>query len=460
MATVDVLIEVSERVDSAFSRHRAAIESASESNNQAENLVSSLSSLGVDVVGDFAPVPLFTDSMDDDRARSFSEFSATSENADVSATSVVVAAKVERSELSSLANRSDLKVWPNSPIVLYNDEESLIDLARSSGGIDCRPFRPGVSISALRELLSIESVWTDGFRGQNIIVGIIDEGVNGDEYPVIGGYSSPNTPPPGSAAITSHGSMCAADVMVAAPAARLYDYPFLGNQNSGGALQMFQSVLDQRRIDGTPHITNNSYGFVGKPPLVDFPNHEVWDINHPLHRKVREVIASGAPAFFAAGNCGSNCPSGNCHISGIGPGHSIHASNSLEEVITVAAVNSRHERIGYSSQGPGGFEANKPDVAAYSHFFANFGEGRPGGLAQLFDNGTSAATPVAAGVGALLMSAFEGRLTPELLKQVLMDGAINLGSSPGWDTETGHGVINAASAYSLLKDRLPSVVPA
>lgn len=248
-------------------------------------------------------------------------------------------------------------------------------------------------------------------------------------------------------------SMCAADILVAAPAAKLYDYPFLGQPKSGGALAMFQEVLDQRRRDGTPHVTNNSYGFVGRPPRKDYPNHEIYDRNHPLHRKVREVVASGCTSFFAAGNCGSECPSSVCHPSGIGPGISIHGSNALDEVITVAAVNHRHDRVGYSSQGPGPsedkFAERKPDVAAYSHFFGNFGPGRPaGGDASRFDNGTSAATPVAAGVAALLLSARPG-LTPASIKNALIQGAVNIGP-PGWDRDTGHGVISAAASYVLL----------
>lgn len=180
-------------------------------------------------------------------------------------------------------------------------------------------------------------------------------------------------------------SMWAADVLAAAPWAKLYDYPFLGVQNSGGALQMFQAVLAQRRRNGTPHVTNNSYGFVGVPSGPLAARHEISDINHPIHRKVREDVASGCHVFFAAGNCGQDCPSGDCQPSGIGPGRSIHASNALGEVITIAAVNSHHERIGYSSQGPAMFAAPKPDLACYSHFFGNFGPGRPGGLAQPFD---------------------------------------------------------------------------
>jgi subtilisin family serine protease len=215
---------------------------------------------------------------------------------------------------------------------------------------------------------------------------------------------------------------------------------------------MFQAVLEQRRRDGTPQIANNSYGFVGIPPRDSFPTHEIHDLNHPLHRKVREVITSGCTTFFAAGNCGSECPSGACHPSGIGAGRSIHGSNALKEVITIAAVNSRHDRIGYSSQGPGMFERQKPDLACYSHFFGNFGPGRPaGGDLNSFDNGTSAATPVAAGVAALLLSAFPG-MTPVRMRQALLAGAIDIGR-PGWDAETGFGVINAGASYQFLRTR-------
>lgn len=306
-----------------------------------------------------------------------------------------------------------------------------------------------MEVSAIRELLGAPEIWRQGFRGQNVVAGIIDEGVNGSVYPVVGGFSLPNaTRMPGSAPIESHGSMCAADILVAAPAVKLYDYPFLGIANSGGAITMFQAVLSQRRIDGTPHLTSNSYGFVGRPPRDRYPNHEVWNIDHPVHRKVREVVASGAAAFFAAGNCGQPCPSSACHGSGIGTGKSIHASNSLDEVICVAAVNSRHERIGYSSQGPGNFHRRKPDFAAYSHYFGNFGPGRPGGTAQPFDNGTSCACPTAAGVGALLLSAFPD-LDPQRLKQSLIAGAFDIGA-PGWDVHTGHAVVNALAAYNLL----------
>lgn len=454
MAKINVLVEIEKRQPEAFATHDAARNSVLESASQAESLVEELTVPGLEILGDFAPVPLFSERsvQGDARSAGFAEFASAETNSDRVAESVVVAAEVEESRLSELESKPGVKVYPNSEMTLLVDDDYIYDLASTAGGLDCRPFHPAVPISTIRTLLGVRAIWQDGFLGQNIIVGIIDEGIDGTTYPVVGGFSLSQVQPPGSAPVTSHGSMCAADVLVSAPWAKLYDYPFLGIPDSGGALTMFHAVLEQRRLDGTPHITNNSFGFTNVPPRELAPNHEIYDLNHPLHRKIREVVASGSPAFFAAGNCGADCPSGKCQPSSIGPGISIHGSNSLTEVITVAAVNSQHERIGYSSQGPGMFDPRKPDISSYSHFFGNFGPDRPGGESpSLFDNGTSAACPVAAGVGALLMSAIPG-LTPEALKQALMSTSIDIGPL-GWDTDTGSGVINAATAYAFLRAR-------
>ncbi|WP_372570773.1 S8 family peptidase [Ruegeria jejuensis] len=457
MTGIRVLLEIASERPDALEMHSAAVEGESEAERQAADLLSDVGGAGIELDQNCTPIPMFLDvgaSPGADFIDSVQPLHP--ELAPVSRT-MILPAEISRERLDDLRGNPNVSIWPNSPLTLFSAHEAM-DSARSDGGVDCRPFRDAVDLAVLRDLLGTDMLWDSGYRGQSIVVGILDEGVNGDEYPVIGGFARPGAfVQPGAAAITSHGSMCAADVLVAAPAARLYDYPFLGIPNSGGALQMFQAVLNQWNIDGTPQITNNSYGFAGVPDPAQAPNHEIHDINHPLHRKVREVVSAGVACFFAAGNCGQNCPSGRCHPSGIGPGVSIHASNSLEEVITVAAVNSRHERIGYSSQGPGMFEPQKPDVASYSHFFGNFGPGRPAGTAaSAFDNGTSAATPVAAGVGAALLSANPG-LTPAELKLLLMDTAIDIGRSVGWDADHGRGVVNAAAAFSSMRGRLPLV---
>lgn len=446
MAAIKVLLEFDRPEAAPFSMQHEALESVEAAEGVARSFIDQLPGIGVEVDDEVAPVPMFlrpgqqplTEAAD--FAMEMGEAAADpAREPHVVAPTVVVPAQVTTEALDQLLERGDVIVWPNSELTLFQS------------AVDCRPFRPAATIEQIQQALNVQPVWDSGHRGEGIVVGIIDEGVDGTVYPVIGGFARPGAGrQPGQAHISSHGSMCAADVLIAAPDAKLYDYPFLGVPNSGGALQMFQAVLNQRAIDGTPHITNNSYGFVGVPDAAFFARHEVHDPQHPVHRKVREVVLAGVPCFFAAGNCGQDCPSGNCHPTGIGPGTSIHASNSLEEVITIAAVNQFDDRIGYSSQGPGMFFQEKPDLAAFSHIFANFGPGRPaGGDASTFDNGTSAATPVAAGAAAALMSAFPG-ISPQQLKTALMSTARESSAGSGWNRDFGVGILDVGAAFAAL----------
>ena len=308
MAKTKLLLEFTKAKKAAFEMHRSAVESTSETESVTRSLMDRVSGLGVELDENATPVPFFTKPGETHPAdlKSFSAFGAATENPDMKSSTLVVPVEVEHTQIEKLQKKKDVTVWPNSPLTLLADTP--LDLASARGGVDCRPFRDGVEIDTLRDLLGARAAWHDGHLGDTV-VGIIDEGVNGDKYPVIGGFARPNAArQPGAAPITSHGSMCAADVLVAAPAARILDYPFLGIQNSGGAIQMFQAVLDQRLLNGTPHLTNNSYGFVGVPPKKDFPNHEVHDIDHPVHRKVREVIASGNRVLLRRGQLRAELP--------------------------------------------------------------------------------------------------------------------------------------------------------
>jgi serine protease AprX len=442
MPMKSVLLEFEAAQPEAFAAFSAASESAEEAVSAAESLLDPVAGLGVELEEARTPVPMFSVPDVGEPMRELAGFSGAQENEDVSSATSVVAARVPDDRFAQLVEHPGVRVWPNS-------ELTLIGQAEAPPAVDCKPYEPAVPMVEIEAALGVQALWDAGHTGKGIVVGIVDEGVDGSTYPVKGGFSPPGFQAPGEAEVISHGSMCAADVLLAAPDATLYDYPFLGPPRSGDALEMFQAVLDQRRIDGTPHLTNNSYGFTAVPARSEAPDSEIWDLNHPLHRKVREVVASGAAAFFAAGNCGADCPTRRCDRSGIGPGKSIHASNSLAEVITVAAVNRRGTRIGYSSQGPGMFESRKPDIASYSHFFGNFGEGRPAGThSEPFDSGTSAATPVACGVAALLLNA-NPAASPAALKAALIGGAEAVPSA-GWDADLGHGIVHAGGALNAM----------
>ena len=95
-------------------------------------------------------------------------------------------------------------------------------------------------------------------------------------------------------------------------------------------------------------------------------------------------------------------------------------------MLTVAGCDLSDERVGYSSQGPGisGMAANKPDVAAYTHFLGSeaLGPGKP-------DKGTSAAAVV----------------SPAALNEHLRRAARKpLGGD--WNKDIGFGIVDPVAA--------------
>src|SRR5439155_764008 len=123
-------------------------------------------------------------------------------------------------------------------------------------------------------------------------------------------------------------------------------------------------------------------------------------------------------------------------------GASPHGANSHPDVITVAAVTVTDRRLGYSSQGRGALYSRKPDLAGFSHFV--------GSRIYPADAGTSAASPVAAGVAAALRQRFAtDRLAPAQLKGLLQRTARDV-QGDGWDYDLGYGVIDAAGAVKGL----------
>ena len=145
-----------------------------------------------------------------------------------------------------------------------------------------------------------------------------------------------------------------------------------------------------------------------------------------------------ALVLFAAGNCGGTCPDGRCD-SDNGEGRSIWGANGHPSVMTVGAVNTRSELIGYSSQGPATLHNEKPDFCAASHFRGYFP----------VDTGTSAACPIAAGVAALLKQA-RPEANQAQIKGALQRTARNIGPG-GWDRHSGFGIVQSAAALEPLQ---------
>ncbi len=187
--TIPCLIEIQTDAEGLEAFHAFTDSSTREAEHQTVKLLDRLARF-VDIDEMIAPVPMFEKV--DEPISDFTEF-ATSTNESTGASdrpsvSKVISARLNTGQLTDLSQQDGVTVWPDSELTLFEraDAEPMTT-AMSGGGTDCRPFRPAVSMDTIRRLLGVEHVWSSGYRGQNVVVGIIDDGVNGDAYPVIGG---------------------------------------------------------------------------------------------------------------------------------------------------------------------------------------------------------------------------------------------------------------------------------
>src|SRR6058998_3311522 len=297
--------------------------------------------------------------------------------------------------------------------------------------------------------LGVPALRRAGLTGHGVHVAVVDTGIDGSRISVSGGWAPTPGYVPGSSA-PNHGTMVAYDIRIAAPDAQVLDYALLTSQAGtwaaflSDAIAAFADLVE--RVNAAPGrwVVNNSWGLFDRASDAPIGSPENYSANpdHPFNQITGALVAAGADVFFAAGNCGAGCPDGRCGAGDTGPGASIHGANSHPDVFTVAAVTITDRRLGYSSQGPGALHSRKPDLAGFSHFAGS-------GIYPV-DGGTSAASPVAAGVAAALRQRFAtDRLAPAQLKGLLQRTARDL-RGDGWDYDLGYGVIDAAAAVKAL----------
>jgi subtilisin family serine protease len=251
----------------------------------------------------------------------------------------------------------------------------------------------------------------------------------------------------------NHGTMCAYDVAIAAPRAKLLDYAVLLSQTPGTtpmtgllsdavlAYSKLLQVLTAMPAATRAMVVTNSWGMFS--PQWDFPPGAPGNYSdnpsHPFNIIVASLEDAGADILFAAGNCGRDCADQRCQFGAAPP---ICGANSHPRVLSIAGVDVKKARVGYSSQGPGRLDKNKPDLAAYTHFV--------GSGVYPEDGGTSAACPVAAGVVAAVRSKRSATsLSPAALRSLIMKTAQDLGPK-GFDYDYGWGVIDTAALLAAL----------
>jgi len=253
----------------------------------------------------------------------------------------------------------------------------------------------------------------------------------------------------------NHGTMCAYDVGIAAPRATLLDHAVLLSMTQGSNVMqglLSDAVLSYSKLlqvlSAMPAATralvvSNSWGMFS--PTWDFPVGSPGNYSdnpsHPFNVIVASLAAAGADILFAAGNCGLDCPDSRCQFGNTRP---ICGANSHPSVLCVAGIDIHRSRVGYSSQGPGRLSARKPDVSSYTHFDGSHV------YAPSPDSGTSAATPVAAGVLAAVRTKYPTtKVAPDQLRSIIAKTSIDLGQ-PGFDYDTGWGALDPGALITAL----------
>jgi hypothetical protein len=325
------------------------------------------------------------------------------------------------------------------------------DPAVATFGVNCN-FRACVGgVADVRTKLGVKALWDSGLTGGGVRVAFVDTGVmagftgpDGAAIVVDPTILYPASIVPGSTS-PSHGSMCAYDTLIVAPAITVLDVPLLQKSNGtwqtflSDALQAYASLIAYLNAHPGPLVVSNSWGLYDTAMDAPLGSTENYSANpsHPFNRQTAALVAAGADVVFAAGNCGADCPAPQC-----GGGSAIHGANSSPVVICVAAVDTTDTRLGYSSQAPGGLDPHKPDLCGYSQFLGSQVEG-----AGTPDNGTSAACPIVSGVVALLRT--KSTVAPPTLADALTATARQVGAAP-WNGDFGYGIVDLAAAASRL----------
>jgi serine protease AprX len=346
---------------------------------------------------------------------------------------IIVRGQIDEDKIKELESQPNVvKVWKDTKIEAFSCPIP---------PCDCAPTVAKGTLADVANYLGANQIWAKGIKGNGIVVGVCDTGVDKTKIAAyIGGWSPNSSFPPGTDP-GGHGSMCATDVLGIAPDAKIYDLGVLKSFSGitgavSDAIAGYQWAINQYQVNKTPQILTNSWGIFNP---ADDPTYANADPNHPFIRKLIEVLNYGILVLFAAGNCGEKCPDSRCPAgTGVGPGKSIWGANGHPRVMTVGAVNVKEEFVGYSSQGPAAADPNKPDFCSITHF-KGF---------TACDNGTSAATPVAAGLVALLKCA-KPQLTQDEAKNALKKTAKDIGPT-GWDQHSGAGIIQGHAAYKKI----------
>lgn len=232
--------------------------------------------------------------------------------------------------------------------------------------------------------------------------------------------------------------------------------PPIWNQGdaSWGAYDLeLAAPLDEISIDrGVLFI--HSAGNDGSLPIglnSEWRTHIHWDPETQVNVTGTFCISKDATGLDCpATTCTAGCEAAMHHPQT--PFDTLGTTASAKNVVSVGAVHTDLNIIGFSSRGPAKDGRIKPEVVARgANVFSTIPESSYANL-----NGTSMAAPAVTGMAALITEQWRRTFNganprPEALKALLIAGTDDLGN-PGPDYTYGFGLVNAKKSVDLIRN--------
>jgi serine protease AprX len=322
-----------------------------------------------------------------------------------------------------------------------------------------------LSLDDVRMALGASRCHRRGWTGKGIKVAMADSGFFVHPYFERNGYSLIPTASPGSGDpsidLVGHGTGEAANIFAMAPDCTVYGVK--EGTNAAGTLETC--------IGLKPHIMTNSWGWdidtqtktQLKATDANFYN-EMVDIETLL----LEAVEAGITVCFSAGNGHHSFPASIKEMIAVG-GASLHADGTTIEASNYASSFASKLYAGRKVPdfcGIVGRSSSKTPLAGHIMLPVppgceldgeNFSPAKKGAGWGIF-SGTSAASPQAAGIAALVLG-IDKSLSPSQVRSVLQNSATDVATGKsamgtlaktGKDDATGSGLINAFKACEAV----------
>ncbi len=390
-----------------------------------------------------------------------------------------IVCRANRDIIVEVANRADVAmIGLNKEVqMLCNTVEN--DMPQTVATISSKSPYPHVS------QVNAPQVWEQGYTGKNVVVAILDSGINdehcdlkdhlwqgyadtdgdGEADDVIHGWNYISN----NANIKDdygHGTHCAGiicgdgtvgNIAGVAPDATLMTLKIVNRSGGGSPAQMIKGI--QFAVENGASILSISSGF--KASQINDAAKE------NLRRAFEAALEAGVIAFVAAGNDGNSYGAPNnvdfpaaCPPPYLHPDQLANAGG-LSSVVCVGAVNANDEYATFSSQGPvtwKGTEWNdyiydtnkigliRPDICAPGDFIYSLKHDEND--KYKINEGTSQATPCVAGVAALMLEK-NNTLTPADICRIMENTAKKLSEKK--NNLTGSGRVDALKAVEAVE---------